>query len=130
MVIDRLAPCVDGGRYAAKGVVGDATTVEVVMFAHGHEEIGGRLYVTDPTGAESAFPLVALGNDRWAATFTPDRLGPWRYHAEAWPDPYATWAAGYERHRAAGTAAALDRRDGAAVVDATAARPPAPTGAR
>lgn len=120
VVVDRVEPCVDGGRHAAKGIVGDTTEVEVVMFAHGHEEIAGRLHVADPTGATAEYALTARGNDRWTASFVPDRLGTWRYSVEAWPDPYATWAAGYERRRAAGTTTALDRADGAALVEAAA----------
>src|SRR5437764_15080321 len=83
VVIDRVEPCFDGGRHPAKGIVGDVAVVDVVMFSHGHEEIAGRLHVVDPAGAESVFPLVARGNDRWTAHFVPDRLGTWRYAVEA-----------------------------------------------
>ena len=121
VVVDRVEPCVDGGRYPAKGIVGDTIDVEVVMFAHGHEEIAGRLHVLDPAGTTAEYPLTASGNDRWTASFVPDRLGTWHYSVEAWPDPYATWAVGYERRRAAGTATALDRADGAVLVEAAAA---------
>ncbi len=126
VVVDAVEPVVDGGRFPAKGVVGDPVAVEVVMFSHGHEEIGGRLLVVDPAGNTCAHDLepVSPGDDLWGATFTPDRPGSWSFTVEAWPDDYRTWRRGYDRLVAAGLAGDLDRRDGAALVEVAATRAP------
>ena len=123
VVIDSVSPDVDSGRFAAKGVTGDPVRVEVVMFSHGHEEIAGSLLVRGPGRRHwTEVPLEHEGNDRWSATFRPDRIGSWTYTVEAWPDPFATWRSGYLRRVLARTATRLDTRDGAALVSEAAAR--------
>src|SRR5574340_1599166 len=38
-VIERVAPEVDGGRYAAKRVAGDTVVVEADVFTDGHDQV-------------------------------------------------------------------------------------------
>ena len=42
-VVDAVRPCVDGGRFAAKRVVGDDMTVEADCFTDGHDTVRAML---------------------------------------------------------------------------------------
>src|SRR3954469_3007281 len=90
--IQDLDPLVDCGRYASKACVDDEVRVEATIYRDGHELLGAALR-TKPHGATRwrETPMSDLGNDRWAATFTPDRCGRWCYRIEAWVDPVASF---------------------------------------
>src|SRR3954454_2237882 len=90
--IQDLDPLVDCGRYASKACVDDEVRVEATIFRDGHELLRAALR-TKPHGATRwrETPMSDLGNDRWAATFTPDRCGRWCYRIEAWVDPVASF---------------------------------------
>jgi len=97
-VIENVRPRVDGGRYAVKRVVGDAILVTADGFSHGHEKVACELRYRGP-GDETwrALAMESLGNDRWQATFTVDRLGPWQYRVACWVDPLASWREDFAR---------------------------------
>ncbi len=90
--IQGLSPLVDCGRYPAKACIGDEIRVEATVFRDGHEVLGAALR-TKPPGASRwrETPLRELGNDRFAARFTPDACGRWCYRIEAWVDPVASF---------------------------------------
>lgn len=136
-----LRPEVDGGRFPAKVVAGDALTVEADLIADGHDELAGvaRFRREGETGWREA-TLSLLGNDRWRATWVVPELGAWSYCVQAWIDEPATWRRGLARRVEAGQdvraeleigarlyAAAAERAaaardaDGAALLRATAA---------
>ena len=48
VVIERLQPQIDDGRFPIKRTVGEAVSVTVDMFADGHDAIGGVLLATHP----------------------------------------------------------------------------------
>src|SRR5262249_7676012 len=76
IVIDNVAPSVDGGRFAAKCVVGERIVVEVDVFADGHDLLAVELLWR--AGDENEWRRVdmrLLNNDRWQATFAPTRIG-------------------------------------------------------
>jgi starch synthase (maltosyl-transferring) len=90
--IQAVEPIVDCGRYAVKRTVGDAVDVYATVFKDGHDTLAGAVRVKAPgekTWGE--LPLTAFPNDRWGATFTPDRPGVWQYQVAAWTDRIATW---------------------------------------
>jgi starch synthase (maltosyl-transferring) len=93
-----VRPLVDGGRSPAKAVVGETFQVTATVFREGHDAVAANVVLTDPEGALGPWtPMRELvpGTDRWGADVTPDALGRWTFHVEAWSDPIATW-----RHRA------------------------------
>ena len=117
VVIERVVPEVNAGRFAAKRVVGDVVTVEVDVFTEGHDRIGGVLRYRGPgddTWQEIA--LAPLTNDRWEAAFTVDRLGTWEYTIVAWIDDFASWRHGFERKAAVDHPVASELLEGAALV--------------
>ena len=75
----------DGGRFAAKRIVGDSVVVEADAFADGHDVVVVRLRHR-PLGdtAWIELPMEELGNDRWRASFRVDALGRHAYTVAAW----------------------------------------------
>jgi starch synthase (maltosyl-transferring) len=68
----------------------------VIRAALRHRAPGDRRF------AETA--MEPLGNDRWRAAFTVDRLGRWQYTVTAWIDRLASWRRELERKLEAGQA--------------------------
>ena len=87
---------IDCGRYPSKRTVGDAVAVSADIFADGHDVLravvrscapGSRKWVESPMARIDA----QVAGDRWAGTFTVDRLGRHSWTIEAWTDAFASW---------------------------------------
>lgn len=97
-VIEDVQPQVDGGRFAAKRIVGDVVSVTAAGFAHGHEKVACAVRYRGPGDSEWAeVAMDFLGNDRWRASFTVDRVGAWQFGVACWIDHLASWREGFER---------------------------------
>ncbi len=93
VVISRVYPVIDGGRYPVKRVVGESLEVEASIFADGHDRISAVLewrYQEEPW---QQVPMIPLGNDRWRARFDVMATGQFSYRIRGWVDPYRTWRA-------------------------------------
>ncbi|HSU44604.1 MAG TPA: alpha-1,4-glucan--maltose-1-phosphate maltosyltransferase [Casimicrobiaceae bacterium] len=121
-VIEAITPQVDGGRFAAKRIVGDRVVVEADCFADGHDVLACRLrFRRDDEAAWNESPMAATGNDRWRGEFIAADVGRYRYTVSAWVDAFLSWRHDFERR--------LDADDmrvaaqvGAGIVAAAAAR--------
>jgi starch synthase (maltosyl-transferring) len=113
VVVDVRRPVVDGGRYAAKGTVGELMVVEADVFADGHDHVDASLWVRPPAGSWTETPMEPMGNDRWRAAFTPDVLGRWEFRVDGWVDRFGTWRAATQVKRTAGLDISLELRQGA-----------------
>jgi len=90
--IQRITPSIDGGRYAAKAIVGDDVVVGADVFREGHDAVAAVVRFRGPgVGGWSERPLRLDTNDRWYGSFPVDRIGPWRYQVVGWTDHYASW---------------------------------------
>jgi starch synthase (maltosyl-transferring) len=131
--IQGIEPLVDCGRFAAKACVGDEVRVSATVFRDGHEVLGTVLRVKAPGATRwRDEPMDDLGNDRFAATFTPGASGRWSYRIEAWVDPVASFQWELRRKLDGGQqdlsselaeGALLLGRDGLSVEEALAAEP-------
>lgn len=91
-VIDAVLPCVDGGRFPVKRVVGEPVRVRAHCFTDGHDVL--RVQLCWRAHDQTAFrevPMKPLGNDVWEARFSPPSLGRYVYTAVAWVDPFESW---------------------------------------
>lgn len=122
VVIEPVAPVVDGGRFASKATVGEIVTVTADLFADGHVRIAGALRYRPAGGDWSEVPLVAGVNDRWTASFTPDAIGPWEYQLVGWVDHFETWRQGTAKKVAAGQDVGVELEIGLGLVDLLSAR--------
>ncbi|KQT85610.1 alpha-1,4-glucan--maltose-1-phosphate maltosyltransferase [Aurantimonas sp. Leaf443] len=103
IAIEGVTPEIDGGRFAVKRVEGEPLVVEADVFGDGHDKIAAAL-VYGPSDApfSGEVPLTFVENDRWTASVTFDRPGPYRYSIIAWRDIYATWRDEAKKKRDAG----------------------------
>jgi starch synthase (maltosyl-transferring) len=127
-VIDAVLPAVDGGRFAAKCIAGEAVAIEAHCFTDGHDRLRVVLRwgaagtpVAAGAGEEYEVEMKLSANDVWQAEFTPPRAGRYRYMVWAWVDHFESWRHELERRDdAADVRTAL--QVGAALIDAAAAR--------
>ena len=121
-VIEAVVPAVDGGRFPIKRVLGEEVVVESDCFADGHDELACLLlYRHDSKAAWESVPMVALGNDRWRAAFTVERMGAYRYTVTAWVDAFLSWRHDFAR-RVDAEDLLVAAQVGAALIDGTASR--------
>jgi starch synthase (maltosyl-transferring) len=121
-VIEAVTPAVDGGRFPIKRVQGEEVVVEADCFADGHDELACLvLYRHDSDADWRNVPMVALGNDRWRAAFTVDRMGAYRYTVTAWVDAFLSWRHDFAR-RVDAEDLLIAAQVGAALIDGAASR--------
>ncbi len=95
VVIWQVTPSVDGGRYAAKAVVGDDVIVGADILREGHDLLSACIRYRGPDDTRwREAPLREDVNDRWYGTFPVDAVGAWRFAISAWTDHYRTWLHG------------------------------------
>jgi starch synthase (maltosyl-transferring) len=123
VIIEHVSPQVEGGRYPAKGTLGETVVVEADCFADGHDALATLALCRRP-GEQgwSELPMEALPNDRWRAEFMPSRLGCYSFTVEAWVEPFATWQRDLKKRVDAGQDVAADLKIGAELVAAATTR--------
>ena len=116
--IEAVSPSVDGGRYAAKAVIGDGVVVGADILREGHEKLAASVRYRGPQDSKwREEPLSLDVNDRWYGAFGVDAIGPWKFSICAWTDHYATWLDGLRKNHAAGKDVTIDLADGVALLD-------------
>ncbi|MEU6607176.1 maltotransferase domain-containing protein, partial [Streptomyces shenzhenensis] len=126
-----VRPAVEHGRRPAKAVVGETFQVSATVFREGHDALGANVVLCDPEGRPGPWtPMreLAPGTDRWGADVTPDAMGHWTYHVEAWGDPVTTWRHTAQIKIPAGLDTGLVLEEGAELYTRAAAGVPAGPG--
>ncbi len=121
VVIEPVAPLVDGGRYSAKAALGEPVTVYADVFGDGHDAVNAavRWRTVSSKGRAAKWTEVAMqfdGNDRWHATFSPTQLGGHEYEVVGWSDHPETWRHGTVRKVEAGIEVSVELMAGQAIV--------------
>ena len=119
-----VTPVVEGGRYPAKGTVGEPFPVTALVFREGHDALSADVVLIDPKGKRR--PPVRMHRvpdevDRWRADVTPDSMGLWSFEIESWGDPIATWRHNAEIKIPAGIDVELMFLEGALLLERVAA---------
>ena len=123
VVIESVAPAVDGGRYPVKREVGAVLEVSADIFKDGHDALVAYLrYRRDGDRAWRESPMHHVDNDRWAGTFTLAAIGRYRYTIEALTEPFRSWLADLEKRHAGGQDLESALGEGLALIRAAAAR--------
>jgi starch synthase (maltosyl-transferring) len=121
VVIEKMEPEIDGGRFPIKRVVGEAVTVRADIFANGHDTLFALLlYRHESEQQWHKTPMRPLVNDRWEGSFTVTELGTWFYTLEARIDHFLTWKFDLEKRFQAGQDLEVDREIGARLIEAAA----------
>jgi starch synthase (maltosyl-transferring) len=97
-VIENVAPCLDGGRYPIKRVVGQELKVSADIFKDGHDKVAAVLKWRK-CGIDEWLetPMIQGENDRWHAVCHFTENAPHEYTIEAWHDEFLSWKAEYEK---------------------------------
>ncbi|HLL50868.1 MAG TPA: maltotransferase domain-containing protein, partial [Thermomicrobiales bacterium] len=117
IIIERVQPEIDAGRYPVKRVAGDILEVSADIFKDGHDKIAAVVKYrrrADDDWQEAEMRLVE--NDRWAGqVLLPDNTR-YVYTIEAFPDQWATWQDEVEKKFDAGQDVALELLEGRAIL--------------
>ena len=122
VVIERVSPEIDCGRFGIKRVVGETVLVEADVFADGHDQVACQiLYWQDKKKLQSS-PMKPLGNDRWRGEFSVEKLGRYQYTVEGWIDRFQTWRGELGKRVAAGQDVHVELLMGTELIEEAAAR--------
>ena len=131
VVIENVQPAVDRGRYPAKREVGTTVEVSADIFKEGHEVLVA--FVRHRRAAERTWresPMRLVDNDRWAGAFPLEANTRYVFTIGALPDPFRSWRADLDKRVAAAQDVTSELREGAALIEAAAARMERATGHR
>ena len=117
VVVENVEPLVDGGRFAAKAVVGEPMRVGADVFCDGHDLVAAAVQVRR-RGVSTwiEHPLRHLEQDRFEAHVVFEDMGDHELTVVGWIDRFATWRHGARRKFAAGVLRPLDAAVGAEIV--------------
>jgi starch synthase (maltosyl-transferring) len=123
VVIEGVAPEIDGGRFPVKRAVGEEVIVSADIFAEGHDLLNAIVkYRTVGAREWSESPMVPLVNDRWTGRFGVDELGRYEYTVEAWVDRFRSWLKELSKKSDAGQDVSSELLEGAEQVREAAGR--------
>ena len=98
IVIERISPELDGGRYPVKRVVGDRLLVTADIFAEGHDLLDAAILLrADDESTWTEAPMRPIDNDRWSGRIELTRNRWHAYAVEAWRDIFGTWRYGLHK---------------------------------
>ena len=134
ILIEKITPEIDCGRYPIKRVAGDTVEVQADIFREGHDLIAAAVrYRQVCTNGEQKYatlydwqevPMVKFDNDRWRGLFKVAEIGRYIYQVEAWNDRFGTWEHDMEKRVAASQVDKSDVLEGVAIVKSTLSRIP------
>ena len=121
VVVEPVSPVVDGGRFAAKVSLGEPVTVMADVFGEGHDAIsvGLRWRTVSAKGGRSPWteqPMHGGVNDRYTASFFPDRLGRYEFEVFGWSARAETWRSGTAKKIEADLDVSVELLGGRAIV--------------
>ena len=101
VVIENVDPCIDGGRYPIKRVIGQELKVSADIFKDGHEQTSAILKWRKATDADWNWtPMSPTENDRWTGVCHFIENAPHEYTIEAWEDHFKSWQVEYGKNMA------------------------------
>jgi starch synthase (maltosyl-transferring) len=113
VVIDRVVPEIDAGRFPVKRYLDEEVQVTAHLLVHGHDLPKGRLRVRHESEKEfTDYIMSTKWNDEWTASFTPQKLGRYICRIDASMDRFATWKHDLQKRSAANQDIQLDLKIG------------------
>ncbi len=117
IAIEDVSPCVTGGSFPVRRVMGESVTVEADLICDGHDMLAAMLlWRAEDEGTWNEAPMRPLGNDRWQARFPLGRPGRHQFAIEAWRDVFATFRDELAKKHAAGLPLAVEIEEGRQLV--------------
>jgi len=119
IVIERISPELDGGRYPVKRVVGDRLLVTADIFADGHDLLDATILLrADDESTWTEAPMRPIDNDRWSGRVELTRNWWHAYAVEAWRDVFGTWRHGLHKKLEASVPVPVELDEGRILVQA------------
>jgi len=103
LVIENMEPCIDGGRYPVKRIVGQELNVSADVSTVGNHQLSALLKwrkIAKPDWHQT--PMAQTENDRWEATCLFIENAQHEYTIEAWEDAFKSWQVEYAKKYGAG----------------------------
>ena len=123
IVIERVYPELDCGRYAVKREVGDTLAVEADIFKEGHEVIAAAIRYRPEVEAEwHEAPMRFIDNDRWGGTVRLERNCRYLFTIVAWTDGFGSWRTDLRKKHEAGQEVSSELLEGAHLIERAIAR--------
>jgi starch synthase (maltosyl-transferring) len=125
VVVERIQPEIDCGRFPIKRTPGEAVEVSATIIADGHDVLAAVLRehsstqtsaIGDERWRETPMTLDAPGTDRWTARFDAGPVGWHEYHIVAWVDRFLTWRRDLKLKAAAGQDVSVELLEGSLLV--------------
>jgi len=119
IIIERVAPQLDGGLHPVKRVVGDQLLVTADIFADGHDLLDASVLVRADDEADwRRAPMRPIDNDRWSGHVELLRNRRHHYAVEAWRDAFGSWRDGLRKKLAARVAVPNELEEGRLLLEA------------
>ncbi|AWV88493.1 alpha-1,4-glucan--maltose-1-phosphate maltosyltransferase [Bradymonas sediminis] len=119
VIIDRVEPTVDAGRFALKRCINDTLMIRARAFCDGHDQPRCELLWRHWTEQQwSHIVMNEEGWDHWQAGFRLPKLGIYYYTVIGWVDAFRTWREDLRKRAQADQDIDVDLRIGAAMVRA------------
>ena len=126
VVIERVQPEIDAGRFAVKRTAGDVIEVTAHVHADGHDVLAAILRYRPGGDGDvrpwAETPMEQLGDDEWRGSFRVDDVGRYEYTIAAWVDPFLSWRHEIAVKARAGQDVSIELMEGGALVAEAAAR--------
>ncbi len=117
VVIERVSPSVDHGRFPAKRTLGDVVRVEADLFADGHDSLAAVVLSKHESADGWTEQRMQPGvNDRWSGDFVVSELGRYVFTIQGWVDHYETWRRDLLKRIQANNDSEVDYRIGADLI--------------
>lgn len=118
VVIENVQPCVDGGLFPSKKVIGEPITVTAGIHCDGHNVIAAQLLYkksTEHSWNQSRMHLVDAGLDVFRGEFGGVELGLYEFSIEAWVDNFGNWRRDTRKKLDAGQDINVEKKEGTAL---------------
>lgn len=120
IMIERVSPQIDEGRFPVKRVVGESVVVRADVFADGHDQVSAVL-LCRPAG-EANWKEIRMkdqGNDLWMASFTITQSCDYIYTVRGYINDFLSWRKDFEKRVEAGQDVSVDLKIGGLIVTQT-----------
>lgn len=117
IAIEQVRPSVDDGRFAARYVAGQHIVVSADIFMDGHDQLAAAVLLRAADDKQwQRLPMREIGNDRWQAELSLQRLGRHYFCIEAWSDVFMSYRDGLRKKADAGQELTLELEEGRLLV--------------
>ncbi|HEX7027022.1 MAG TPA: alpha-1,4-glucan--maltose-1-phosphate maltosyltransferase [Gammaproteobacteria bacterium] len=92
VVIEKITPAVDNGRFPIKRIVGEKVEIEADVFVDGHDILRCGIQFRHQNEKDwREVAMTTLYNDRWNGAFIVTEIGIYLYTVVAWVDDFESW---------------------------------------